>query len=192
MSQRLPLFFHPRHLLPQGRIPMRIKEKNALNAMKLAMQHYSHFAICMWDKEQDKENTALYTIGTQAIIRDFDTNDLNQLQLTLYGEKCVQIEDLYYDDHGLLSGECESLPLWPNVTLNTTQKLLSIRLQQFYHSHPEIGRYQENKDFNNLSWLCLRWLEILPIAIEDKQSLLSQPHCLDSCDFLMSLMTEKH
>lgn len=194
MSQGLPLFFHAKHLLPQGQMPMNIKEANALRAVKLAMRHYSHFAICMWeqDKDNEEEETALYTIGTKAAVKDFSCSPKVPLSITLQGEQCININELYYDDNGLLMGHYETLPHWPHTELHANQRLLSTRLQQFYQSHPEISRYHANKEFDNLSWLCLRWLEILPIAIEDKQMLISQPHCRDSCDFLMSLMTNKH
>lgn len=193
MPQGLPLFFHAKHLLPQGFMPMNIKEGNALQAIKLAMHHYPHFAICMWENAQNEtDEMALYTIGTKVTVKDFHCTPKVPLSITLQGEQCIHINELYYDDNGLLMGDYDPLPHWPDTPLHDSQYLLSSRLRQFYQSHPEISRYHQNKEFDNLSWLCLRWLEILPIAIEDKQRLLSQPHCRDSCDFLISLMTHKH
>ena len=170
---------------------MRIPLGQALDTLKIAMNTNQIFGVCMIDETTNIHN--FYHIGTLARVDDFHTNTpQGLLNITAYGQECFKINAIDCQDNGIVYGECQTLPEWGSFNLNETQEILSTKLKQFYQSNKEINELHKNKQFNNLSWICLRWLEILPIPIAEKQALLSMPNCLDTCDFLLGMMHTKH
>ncbi len=89
-------------------------------------------------------------------------------------------------------GEYDVIPQWPEVKIRNDQRILAEKLKQMFNKHPELNQLNLKKEFNNLSWLCQRWLEILPVPACEKQALLNTPNCQDTYDYLMSIMQKPH
>ena len=53
---------------------------------------------------------------------------------------------------------------------------------------PEIGSLYPKPDYNNLTWVCQRWLEILPLEVHYKQLLLTQESIKLTVRFLLKLL----
>ncbi|GAL07570.1 uncharacterized protein JCM19237_1510 [Photobacterium aphoticum] len=61
-----------------------------------------------------------------------------------------------------------------------------------FTKHPELDNLHEDKQYHNLSWLCQRWLELLPVPASEKQALIQAPNCQNTYDYLMSIMQKPH
>ncbi|WP_064605227.1 LON peptidase substrate-binding domain-containing protein [Photobacterium sp. J15] len=191
MKQSIPLLFQHRHILPGGRMPLRVAPGQQMEVFKNALSSTDGFGICMYD-EAEKESHVFH-IGTRVTIEDFDTSAQDgSLIVTVYGHENFRIHTLHENKEGFLFAEYESIPLWPEVEIKMDQQELADKLKQMFSKHPELNELNQQKQFNNLSWLCQRWLEILPVPACDKQALINTPSCQNTYDYLMSIMQETH
>lgn len=191
MANLIPVLFQKRHVLPKGKMPMRVAPGSQMEAFKHALTSDIGFGVCMIDDN----NSSHYTqIGTRVTVEDFDTskND-GALIATLYAHENFCIKSLeQHDEDGAIFADFKSLPQWPETEIAIDQQLLADKLQIMFEKYPELAGLHQHKEFNNLSWLCQRWLEILPVPAQEKQALINTPNCLDTCDYLMSMMLEPH
>lgn len=191
MNQFIPLLFQQRHVLPGGRMPIRIAQGPQMETFKVALASSEGFGVCMVD--EDEHGQHYFYIGTLVTIEDFDIIEPdNSLIVTVYGHENFFLRALEHDDNDVFYGECEAIPLWPEIKVRKDQRILADKLIQMFVKHPELNKLHQHKEFNNLSWLCQRWLEILPVPASEKQALLSAPTCLDTYDYLMSIMQKNH
>ncbi|WP_413111272.1 LON peptidase substrate-binding domain-containing protein [Thaumasiovibrio sp. DFM-14] len=190
MTNTLPVLFQKRHILPDGRLPMRIAPGGQMDTIKHALRNGGILGICMYDPADEQQ---FYEIGTRVRIEDFDTDLVNGLlQITVVGLDTFEVVNFYNHESNICLADYESTTRWPETAPSVPQKMLAERLQIMYDKHPELSDLHNNKQLNNLSWLCQRWLELLPVPVREKQQLLTQPNCLNTCDYLMSLMQEPH
>ncbi|OAN18412.1 Lon protease [Photobacterium jeanii] len=190
MTNLIPLLFQKRHVLPKGKMPMRVAPGSQMAAFKNAITSEQGFGVCMID---DNQASHYSQIGTRVTVEDYDLskND-GSLIVTLYAHENFVISSLEQHPDGNIYAEHQPLPQWPEIELRDDQQLLADKLQIMFDKYPELAGLHQNKEFNNLSWLCQRWLEILPVPAKDKQALVNTPNCFDTCDYLMSMMTECH
>ncbi|GAB3519807.1 LON peptidase substrate-binding domain-containing protein [Photobacterium alginatilyticum] len=162
-----------------------------MDAFKAALTSDIGFGICMFDEAEHGHH--FFHIGTRVTVEDLDTSALDgSLIVTVYGHENFRINALEQDDSGVFSGEYDIIPQWPEVEIRNDQIVLADKLKQMFNKHPELNQLNLKKEFNNLSWLCQRWLEILPVPASEKQALLNTPNCQDTYDYLMSIMQKPH
>ncbi|MCW8331692.1 LON peptidase substrate-binding domain-containing protein [Photobacterium sp. SDRW27] len=191
MTQSIPLLFQQRHVLPGGRMPIRIAPGQQMEAFKAALKSCDGFGVCMFDEAEHGHH--FFHIGTRVTVEDFDISAYDgSLIATVYGHENFRINALEQSDDGIFCGEYEAIPRWPEIKIRNDQRILAEKLQQMFNKHPELNKLHHEKEFNNLSWLCQRWLEILPVPACEKQALLNAPNCLDTYDYLMSIMQKTH
>ncbi|MGF1757374.1 LON peptidase substrate-binding domain-containing protein [Photobacterium sagamiensis] len=191
MTQSIPLLFQKRHVLPTGRMPIRIAPGSQTAAFKVALSSTDGFGVCMLDENNPGQH--FFHIGTRVTVEDFDTSTQDgSLIVTVYGHDNFRIKSLTQDNKGVFSAEYRTIPQWAEIKLHNNQRLLAVKLRIMFEKYPELDRLHQAKEFNNLSWLCQRWLELLPVPACEKQALLNTPNCLDTCDYLMSMMQEPH
>ncbi|KLV04711.1 Lon protease [Photobacterium aquae] len=191
MKQCIPLLFQKRHILPGGRIPLRIAHGPQMHAFKTAIRNGGTFGVCMFDN--DDHGNHFYQIGTRVTVEDFDASPTDgSLIVTVAGHESFRIDNLNEDENGLLTAEYEAIQPWPETKVNCDQQILAEKLKLMFKKHPELNGMHHHKQFDNLSWLCQRWLELLPLPASEKQLLLSAPNCMDTYDYLMSIMHKPH
>ncbi|MGF1686216.1 LON peptidase substrate-binding domain-containing protein [Photobacterium japonica] len=191
MKQTIPLLFQKRHILPGGRIPIRVAPGMQMEAFKAALKQGDSFGICMFDKDDTGHH--FFSVGTRVTVENFDTSlHDGTLIVTVAGHEAFQIDNLEEDDYGFFTADCDTLPQWPETAVRQDQEILADKLKQMFQKHPELDDLHEDKQFHNLSWLCQRWLELLPVPPSEKQMLIQSPSCQDTYDYLMSIMQKPH
>ncbi|MGR5262444.1 LON peptidase substrate-binding domain-containing protein [Photobacterium damselae] len=191
MSQHIPLLLQKRHILPTGRMFIRILPGVQTETLKASLEDCSELGICMY--ENTDKDQRFYHIATRVHVDDFDLAIYdNSLTVNISGIDNGFINEIRQDHEGVIWGDYSSIPKWQEMKTQQTHKLLAERLEIMYRSHPELAQQHQEKQFDNLTWLCQRWLEILPLPTSEKQLLMNRPNCLDTCDYLMSMMLEPH
>ncbi|WP_087016149.1 LON peptidase substrate-binding domain-containing protein [Thaumasiovibrio subtropicus] len=191
MNTTLPILFQRRHILPDGRLPIRIAPGIQMDTIKEALKNNGIFGVCMYDPSDEQQ---FYEIGTRVQIEDFEPELVDGLlQITVIGLDNFEVQAFGEgEETGIYYGECKILSRWPDAKLSVTQQLLAERLEIMYEKYPELADLHDDKQLSNLSWLCQRWLEILPVPVREKQWLLNRPNCLETSDYLMSIMLDPH
>lgn len=187
----MPLLFQKRHILPAGRMQIYLSTITHSATLKAILSSKTGVGICMFSNKSSKQR--LYHIGTRVTIEDFTREPNNHLiQLHVYGQELFKLSNFEQDSNDIIWGKCLQLPRWPKRVIVSDQQLLATRLKIMFNKYPNLKESHHQQEFNNLSWLCQRWLEILPIPTQEKQTLLNRPDCLHACDYLMSMIQTHH
>ncbi|WP_256371949.1 LON peptidase substrate-binding domain-containing protein [Aliidiomarina sp. B3213] len=173
-QKQIPLFPLSSVVLPGGRMKLRIYEPRSLSMVKEAMKNNAGF-ICasLNSKGNTDENTHIHPIGTIVEIVDFDALNDGMLGITVQGARLVRIFNITTDKTNLRRGDIEFLE--HNSTLQTPEAfpVLVEKLKEVFEQFPELEALYPKKYYDDASWVCLRWLEILPLEASVKQSLLT-------------------
>lgn len=187
----MPLLFQKRHTLPAGRMHLYLSGITYITTLRALLLSKTGIGICMFSNKSSRKK--LYNIGTRVTIEDFNHEPNNPLiRLNIYGQELFKITTIEQGNDDIMWGKCLQLPHWPQQQLTTEQQLLSTRLQLMFNKYPDLDKLHHQQEFDNLSWLCQRWLEILPLPTQEKQTLLNHPDCFQACDYLMSKIYTQH
>lgn len=187
---KLALFPLSAHLLPGGIMPLRIFEPRYQRMV--AEAQVREFALCMLDPRQPDALRNMYPIATRVRIIDFDLLPDGLLGITVLGTARVRITDLWQEADGLRVGEVEPLPPWQAGRLNSDQHPLAEALQGVFDDYPEYAALYAEPDWEDASWVVQRWLEVLPIPVEQKQWLLAAENSQPALSLLSGLLVASH
>lgn len=183
----IPLFPLSMCLLPHGFSQLRIFEPRYKRLVTESLKSNSGFGLCML--HDDKKH--MLPIGTLCKIIDFETLDDGLLGISIQGEKKFHLKDFTIEDDGLKRGTIEIIDDWPTSIINiaeskkvspnqTTEKMLSDTLREILNQYPEHLAQYQNEHFDDISWVCQRWLEIIPLTAAEKY------HCINNHDHKMA------
>ena len=93
--ERFPLFPLSAHLLPEGRMALRIFEPRYVRMVKQACAENKGFVMCMLNANGDKNlNEHIHKIGTYAQVVDFDMLDDGLLGIKVAGSHLVEVSSI--------------------------------------------------------------------------------------------------
>jgi Lon protease-like protein len=181
----IPLFPLPVCLLPQGYTQLRIFEPRYKRLVSESLKSGIGFGLCML---ADDKKTIL-PIGTLTQIIDFETLDDGLLGISVQGKQTFTINHISVDDDGLKRGDVSLIDSWPsdiieqqiepaqsNMINRKKDKILSQTLKQILQQYPQHLAHYSEESFNDMSWVCQRWLEIIPLSSKQKYQ------CINSHD----------
>ena len=186
---KLPLFPLSSHILPQGRMSLRIFEPRYVCMIKQACASDTGFVICMLNSTGDNSNnTHIFPLGTVCKVIDFDILDDGLLGVTVKGMQSVTITDIQTESDDLRTGECAETSPW-TCELNMDElHPIDERLQEIFERYPEISSLYTEMYFDDPIWVINRWIELLPLGAEQKQHFLSQQDCTVVLNYLTQLI----
>lgn len=190
IPMKLALFPLSAHLLPGGIMPLRIFEPRYQRMVAEAQERA--FALCMLDPRQPEAMRNMYPIATRGRIIDFDLLPDGLLGITVLGLDRVRICDLWQEPDGLRVGEVELLPPWQTGRLSAAQHALAKALQDVFNDYPEYAALYAQPDWEDASWVAQRWLEVLPIPVEQKQWLMAARDNQPALSLLSGLLVASH
>ncbi|MEM0912915.1 MAG: LON peptidase substrate-binding domain-containing protein [Pseudomonadota bacterium] len=187
---RLPLFPLSSHLLPEGRLALRIFEPRYTRMVKEACGQQTGFVICMLNPDGDKtQNTHIFKKGTYCEVIDFDILNDGLLGITVEGKGCVQIGDISTEHDGLRMAECRRTPLWSDCGTVFDYERISERLQEVFEKYSDVNSLYENAHkFEDYEWVINRWIELLPLAAEQKQHFMNLGSSAKVAEYLNELI----
>lgn len=186
---KYPLFPLSAHILPEGRMALRIFEPRYVRMIKEACEQGSGFVICMLNaKGSPDQNTHIFPTGTFCKVIDFDLLDDGLLGITVEGIRCVSIDRIETEKDGLRLGHCESIESWTcNFDINELAPM-DQRLGEIFDMYKEVSALYETVKLDDPLWVINRWLELLPVDAEQKQHFLAQKDCQKIVDYLSQLI----
>ncbi|MGR5062550.1 LON peptidase substrate-binding domain-containing protein [Photobacterium sp. DNB22_13_2] len=176
------------HLLPGGRAAFTLIESRYLRMLKEALAHAPPFAVCMINEsEAESELKQIPAIATQCAIINFDQLESGLLSIVVEGVQKIRIHDIHLERDGLMKGNCTLYPNWESASLELQHEELVDKLQLFFQSMPEIGSLYPSPQWDDISWVCQRWIEVLPLEVHYKQLLITQDNAKLTTRFLHRL-----
>ncbi|MBY5945493.1 LON peptidase substrate-binding domain-containing protein [Photobacterium rosenbergii] len=176
------------HLLPGGRASYTLVEKRHLRMLKESLATNTPFAICMINEsEEDSELKQIPAIATECKVINFDQAEANLLSVVVEGTQKIRLHGISLDDDGLMQGDSTLYPNWHTEELRDSDTELAEKLKLFFQSMPEIGALYPDPHWNDITWVCQRWIELLPLEVHYKQLLITQDNAKLTTRFLHKL-----
>ncbi len=176
------------NLLPDGVLPLRIFEPRYIRMISEAANR--GMGLCLLGKAKEEGYSPLLTVGTRVEIIDFDLLDDGTLGVTVKGIERFKIHNISVEDDGLLAAEVTSLPAWHHEPIQPSQHVLVEKLGQLFEEHPHYASYYPTPKWNDACWVVQRWLEVLPLAAEEKFPLMASDDYHDALNFLLEAVQE--
>ncbi|UTV26779.1 LON peptidase substrate-binding domain-containing protein [Photobacterium atrarenae] len=185
----IALYPSSKHLLPQGRLELVITEERFIRMIKQSLNDERSFALCMLNEFETHDDVKkIPAIATEAKIVDFNADENGLLSIIAEGVQLIRILAIEVDQDGLLHGTCQPHPTWPDIHIDSKTMCLADKLKMFYQTMPELGALYPTPNYHNVTWVCQRWLEILPLEAHYKQLLLTQETVSLTIRFLLKLL----
>ncbi|KAJ8739130.1 ATP-dependent protease [Aeromonas veronii] len=188
--QPLALFPLPSHILPGGKLPLRLFEPRHLQMLKESFINDQGFGIVMEESTTSGQSGRILPVGTRVKVTDFYSLNDGLLGVTVLGLERFCIHEMETDEMGLRRAKVEMLPNWPSTHSDFNDKLLVNRLREVFEQYPELDELYPDKRFEDAAWLCQRWLEILPMPIYEKQMLIAKQNSEAARKFLHRLISQ--
>ncbi|MFY2507854.1 LON peptidase substrate-binding domain-containing protein [Vibrio pectenicida] len=171
-------------LLPSGKMKLRIFEPRYKRLIKQACQSDGTFGVCLLDTNAPSAEPVLSSVGTLAKIVDFEVLEGGLLGVTVVGTKRFRIGSVRSEYDGLRQAKVEWLSAWSYSKIEVQHQHLSDHLQDVYRHFPQFSELHPQCFFDDASWVCQRWLELLPVKQRDVDFLLLQRDCREAIEFL--------
>ena len=184
---RVPLFPLNTVLFPGGPLPLRIFETRYIDMVKDCVRDDAPFGVLLIREGGETGAATTHTVGTLARIIDWYQGSDGLLGVTAVGERRFRLLSSERLASGLNVGEIEILPDEPSMPLPAEYKAMSEILSSVLD---ELGRLYESLDrqLDDASWVTSRFVEILPIDLEQKQLCLEQSDPLDRLKIVHALL----
>ena len=184
---RVPLFPLNTVLFPGGPLPLRIFETRYIDMVKDCVKDDAPFGVLLIREGGETGAATTHTVGTLARITDWYQGSDGLLGVTAVGEQRFRLLSSERLASGLNVGEIDVLPDEPFMPLPAEYKAMSEILSSVLD---ELGRLYESLDrrLDDASWVTSRFVEILPIDLEQKQLCLEQSDPLDRLKIVHALL----
>lgn len=171
----IALFPTTSHLLPDGHVELLLCEERHLRMLKQSLAGERGFAVCMLNEaDVNSEIKKIPAIATQCQVINFDALEGGLLSIQVEGLQKIRLLSVSVEDDDLFCAQFAPYPNWPPHPLKPSDKELADKLHLFFQSMPEIGALYPIPQWDDLTWVCQRWIEVLPLEVHYKQLLITQ------------------
>ena len=171
----IPLFPLNTVLFPGGPLPLRIFETRYIDMIGERVRNDAPFGVLLIRDGQEAGPSSTYEVGTLARITDWYQGSDGLLGVTAIGEQRFRLLSAERQPDGLNIGEVELLPAEAPMALPEEYKGMATILEGVLN---DLGRLYESlqRNYDDAGWVTCRFVEILPIDLEQKQQ------CLENGD----------
>jgi len=187
---QVPLFPLNTVLFPGGPLPLRIFEARYVDMISACMKDNTSFGVLLIEDGQEASGPAkTVDVGTLARIVDFYQGNDGLLGVTAVGTHRFRLLSAERQGDGLNVGTIELLPAETPMSLPDEYASLSTILEAILD---DLGKLYEGFDrhLDDAGWVANRFIEILPIALEQKQLCLESADCRQRLQIVASVLQQ--
>ncbi|PSU98188.1 LON peptidase substrate-binding domain-containing protein [Photobacterium kishitanii] len=189
----IALLPHSKHLLPGGRLKLVTSRVCDVRMVTEAMANNDPFALGMIAPNSSPETiTNIPAIATTVTIIDFNCCDGGLLEIIVEGTNKISVSTLSMAYDNLLTATYEPCSNWPAIAMSPDNQILATKLKLLFASMPELSQLYQQPNYQDATWVSQRWLEVLPINIKHKQSLIYYPTADMTINFLLQLLQDHY
>ncbi len=169
----VPLFPLSTVLFPGGPLPLRIFEARYLDMISERIKNDAPFGVLLIREGRETGWTMTFDVGTLARVTDWYQGSDGLLGVTAIGGQRFRLLSSERQSNGLNIGEIEALADETPLALPEEYRPMAHILAGVLD---DLGRLYENleRHFDDAGWVSNRFVEILPIDIEQKQRCLEE------------------
>lgn len=174
-------------LFPGGPLPLRIFESRYIDMISERMKADAPFGVVLIKDGQEAGPSSTFETGTLARITDWYQGSDGLLGVTAIGEQRFRLLASERQPDGLNVGEIELLPDEAAIELPAQYQFLTEILGAVMD---DLGKLYEplERDMQSATWLGYRFMEVLPIDLEQKQESLESNDTLARLDIISKLI----
>jgi uncharacterized protein len=168
---RIPLFPLNTVLFPGGPLPLRIFEARYIDMISERMRTDAPFGVLLIRNGREAGPATTFEVGTLARIRDWYQGSDGLLGITAVGGQRFRLRETHCQDNGLAVGEVDLLPDEAPSPLPEDFRSVATLLAAVLD---DLGRLYESLErrYDDAGWVSWRFVEVLPLDLEQKQSCL--------------------
>lgn len=170
---QVPLFPLNTVLFPGGPLPLRIFETRYVDMIGDCIRNDTQFGVLLIREGGEVGRATTYDIGTLARVVDWYQGSDGLLGVTARGEQRFRLIASHREPDGLNIGEIEILAGEAEIPLPEKYRPMATILAGVLD---DLGRLYEDLErrLDDAGWVTNRFIEILPIDLEEKQQCLEQ------------------
>ena len=184
---QVPLFPLNTVLFPGGALPLRIFEPRYLGLVSQCLKSDIPFGVLLIRDGGETGPATTHNVGTLARITDWYQGSDGLLGITAIGEQRFRLIASERQEDGLNIGDIETLENESVTPLPEEYQEMAAILAGVLD---DLGRLYESLDrhFDDASWVTSRFVEILPIDLEEKQRCLEQSDPVERLQIVRKLL----
>ena len=165
---RIPIFPLNTVLFPGGPLPLRIFESRYIDMVSTCMKSDTPFGVLLIKDGDEAGLATTYDVGTLAKITDFYQGSDGVLGVTALGQQRFRLLSSDRQPDGLNIGEVELIEAETSIPLPQEFRQLPDILA---HVLDDLGLLYETQSrrYEDAVWVTYRFLEILPVDLDQKQ-----------------------
>jgi Lon protease-like protein len=176
-------------LFPGGPLPLRIFETRYIDMVSRCMRDQRPFGVLLIQEgDEAGEVASTASVGCAARIVDFNTLPDGLLGISCVGERKFRVQRVWRAADGLNLGEVTWLPDEPSLVVPAEFARLTDVVRRALAALDEQYGFVEKK-FDDAAWIGSRLAELLPVAPDEKQSLLEIEDPIRRLEALASAVT---
>ena len=176
-------------VLPGGRLPLRLFERRYLDMLTQSLRSEEPFVLVLLEQggRDTQANAAFHPIGCEVSVVDFSPLEHGVLGITIEGRNKVSVARNWREADGLNRGDVVNLPEEPRTRTPLRHEDLSDLLGALVR-HPSVAELGLSIDYDDARQVGWRLTELLPLAIEQRQSLVEMSDPLERLEVLSQLV----
>lgn len=180
--KKLPIIAFPTPVLPGGRVVLHVIHPQEQALAKVCCAQ-GGLGLMMTNSTKNNDFNRILSIGAYAEMVDF-YNDMDGIpHLVFEAKQRIQIVDIHHENNLKIANTIQ-LPAWLPEKISTQEQELANQLRAIYQQHPELNLLYIKENFEDSTWVCQRWLEIIQMPTLEKYRLLSKPSVEETKAFL--------
>jgi len=180
---KIPLFPLNTVLFPGGPLPLRVFESRYLDMVSDCLKRNRPFGVLLIREGSETGVATPHDVGTTAAITDWYQGSDGILGITAIGEERFRVVHRTQQADGLHIADVELLAAEDDLALPAAHQGLAEILNNVLD---DLGRLYEGlpRHPDDAVWVSNRFLEVLPIDLEDKQRFLESIYTLARLQFI--------
>jgi Lon protease-like protein len=176
-------------LYPGGELALRIFEPRYLDMVACCAGSNTPFGVLLICEGAETGPARTFTVGTTAHIADWHQRSDGLLGVTAKGHERFRLLTQTRRDDGLYVGRVEMLEPDGSCVIPEARRMLAVLLATA-RDELEACAEERRRDYDDAAWVSYRLAELLPLALEQMQSLLETNDPLQRLDQLARALEE--
>ena len=163
--KQMAVFPLPLFILPNGIQRLRIFEPRYLSMIAEAGER-GGFVIARYDNELAFN---VPNWGTRVEVIDFHAGKDGILVADVKAIHLVSLDNMVYRNDNLLLADTCYKSHWDRLSSDSSSMALGRLLEQLFEDNDALAQLYGTTHFDRLDWVCARFLEILPLSLNEKE-----------------------
>jgi Lon protease-like protein len=165
LFERLPVMPLPLVILPGGIQRLKIFEPRYLSMIKRAIKEEG-FVVSLL-KPDSAYATSSWGVWVKII--DFNLGSGNILLIDIQALTMVEITSVERDSSGVLIAELTHREHWGFRDIDASTTALVENLRDIFKQHISLRKLYKKTHFYDANWVCARYIEVLPLSLNEKE-----------------------